>query len=235
MRILNDKDNNLIWQGFNFDGDTMEQGGSDRERLMRLNKSINHWRNDDIRAFIEKNYSIGDFFNAVVLLEDKRHMLQFFAFEGEACVATMLISTKQYLYEKIALEHYVLDNIKRSEAEIFLSQEYARKLLFNNTDNNNIELSYFVVDPEKQGQGIGKRAARSVLSHLDFFSDIESGPNAVTGYIHKDNIASRKVFVKNNFKPLKPCKEFDTCGHVLYFFSPKDKTHDVAAESELID
>jgi ribosomal protein S18 acetylase RimI-like enzyme len=71
-----------------------------------------------------------------------------------------------------------------------------------NLHKNDADICFIAVNPNLQGRGVGTRMVRSINENLEFFSGNEA-TNVCSCQIHKKNIASKKIFQRNNFKRLR--------------------------------
>ena len=229
MKTLIDKDNSLTWTAYNLSGDKLDDSKEDMQTLEKINSELDTWRSPEISTYIDSTRPIGRLFSSLLKNSHGKSCHQFCAYDKGKLVASVLISSKLYLYEKIPLKSYIQDEAFHPDLETFISKEFAREILENNTDENNACINYLVVNPQMSNRGIGTRVVRSITSNLPFFVP-DKNNNAITTYVSEHNEPSKKVFAKNGFKIVKPCKNFITevkkgHRHDIYFFVPREKRH----------
>ena len=80
-------------------------------------------------------------------------------------------------------------------------------------------IEYLVVNPECHGRGIGTRMITSIKENPDYFVGKEHRGSYVA-FVHGDNIASQKAFLKNKFQVVKRVDTFFT-HHDRYVYHTK--------------
>lgn len=85
--------------------------------------------------------------------------------------------------------------------------------------NTSSTMEYIIVNPRYRGKGVGTKMVESVNNNLDFFNNwFES--DGVFVSVQSENIASSRVFLKNNYKKVSyNCSGTGRFYNVYYFSS----------------
>jgi GNAT superfamily N-acetyltransferase len=201
MKILEDKKTGLLWCMPEIDCGVIGKAdytNEDKNHTKDIFKEMNGWKSDNISTFITGDKEkLGTMFSAY----NKELFDEYFAYESGGLVAVVMLKKPnvleydEYRQFKTYLS-YKLEDAKKGKCSIkkFLDIDE-----FN--DNYHTHINYLVVSPKVQGRGIGTRVVKSIMNNPNFFR--EENENIVySANIHYSNIASRKVFSKNNFSPV---------------------------------
>ena len=165
-------------------------GVCDRERTL-----INFWASPDIKQFLSTNYPIGELFYGYL--------------GGNASICYCYIDSK--CSDKLVMEGSISQNQKQS----ILAGAVLLYNPFSSGDPMSIEA--MVVNPKLVRKGIATKMVSSIKENPEFFGN-ELHTGKITTAVHKDNIASQRVFLKNKFKVMKRAEHmavFDRC--LIYY------------------
>ena len=205
MKSLIDKKHGILWYLADESKETKE-----------INSELNHWQSAGIDRFIinTNEMKLGAFSRAV---QDFQLNKCFFGYIDGELAALVVIHPGDDLKEKYFLMSHIMNTEWGSLKGVqnCLSYEKAKKIMMYNNKNNNDTIQYLVVSPERQGRGYGTRIVCSIKDNIDFFAE-GSSHNSLSTQIHPQNIASQKVFERNNFKTLVLNEKANVCLNGYY-------------------
>ena len=170
-------------------------GVCDRERTL-----INFWSSPDIKEFLSKKYPIGELFYGYL--------------GGNASICYCYIDKKNSGNSTV---EYILDDdgVYRELVGAFL--------LYNPfTKGDALSIEGMVANPMMVKKGYASRMVASIRDNPEFFGN-ELHTGKIIAAVHKDNIASQKVFLKNRFRVMKRSEHmavFDRC--LIYYEYDRD-------------
>ena len=192
--------------------------GYDKLLMEDFINEINEWRSNNIAKYLTYD-NLGNYLYNYQLDEN-----MYFAFDGGELAGVSVIEGDQELtYANLFREHITnvdigfMDRMNR-----FMSYDLALKALKRSNEHNNSFMNYIVVNPNRQGRGIGTRMLRSITDNMEFFTGNEQD-NVLSANVFYSNKASRKMFEKNDFYLLNTDsmigggQVFNANGFVNYF------------------
>ena len=85
-------------------------------------------------------------------------------------------------------------------------------------------IEFLAVNPSFQHQGIGTRMVKSITNYPQFFVGNDF-MDVYSTVVDEENIPSQKMFLKNNFKPMKKPNPYYYSGFVKFYCQPKKSRH----------
>lgn len=173
----------------------------DQRTLNDFARELNEYKSDNIDTYVTGGeVALGNF----MLWAISGNELPYYAFDDGKLVATAIIDGQTEIYSKGCLADYIkycsIHPEKYSNGmKGFVPLDRAKKLYEQSKKNNNIGLGFLVVIPTVQGRGIGTRAVSSIMHNPKFFAK-GFQPITIDTMVHKNNVASQKVFQHNGFK-----------------------------------
>lgn len=217
MKVLQDKERELIWYTFNHKDDY--KFASHLRRLDSYLKEVDKWGEyDSVKAFMGSGKPLGHHLYNYSDNTLDTHM--YFGTNLQGQLMTVLVASRNdFLKNSNALLEYLKEGFDdRCETEEYITKKQITTL-FKNDDYNNLFLSYNVVNPKHHNEGIGTRVLQSVKNNLEFFAG--ENCNNLQMIVDKSNLASHRVVYKNGFRRLNPAKNKDT-DFSIYYFSPRE-------------
>ncbi len=221
MRVLEDKDNELLWKGFHLavDSDEVLLDG-DLKEFDSCIDTLNTWHSHNIGEYIIRGENLGDYLKEFNKSLPYGNQYLYCAMQGSDMVATAYITAREYLVPKYALERYI-QNIEVGEGVEYVTISDAEEILARDNGENAVDINYLIVNPQFQNQGVGTRVIRSITENLEYFTTAKD-ISTVMAFVHGRNIASQKAMLKNKFKKLVPSRYFNTEGYDTFFFTPRE-------------
>ena len=197
MKKLVDNQNSLVWHTPEII--SVERWGSaisylEKRQISQLFDQMNGWQSDNIRQFIigDSDLKLGELCQWFV--DHPENYRMFFGFDsGKLAVftvienATIVDTFGLFDYASYCQMHDV------SQVEGYMPINRINDIFTAAQSKTGAYIQYLIVAPEMQGRGIGTSAVKSIIGNIN---------DAVSLYstdIHKENIASQKVFSKNGF------------------------------------
>lgn len=212
MRVLQDKERDLIWYNFNPEQDL--KFAYIMRKLDNFLNTVDKWgEHPSVQKFLGSGKPLGHFMKG--LCESIPDYELHFGTNSEGRLVTALVtSINDVLKLSFDLEKHLFNgNDEKSNNEEFITKEHIRKIL-SHKDENNLYLAYNVVDPDCHGQGIGTRVLQSVKNNLEYFAGCKTSNLQMN--IDNENTASIKVVIKNGFQRLKPSTHPITNSSMFY-------------------
>jgi len=198
-RTFYDQETDIEWETF--------ENHEDEEYLDIINQ-LDTWTSDkDIQNFIYPT-ALG---STLHYFCKKDPMKLFFAKSQGKLVAVIALSVRNHIFDEDKLRNYILnknttnyDEQFKIENEEFLEFEDTFSIL-KNSGKSSLFIDYIVTNPNNRKRGLGTKIIFSIKNNFRFFSsrDIQ----LIQADIDNENIASRKAFLKNNFKKMQPCRK----------------------------
>lgn len=165
---------------------------------------VNSWHNEGIKNFITAGVEkVGD----VLHKSAKINGNQFYGYVDGSLVASAVVNSYElFLGNKdlMLLDHIENCSEKKdfSDGHPLLSCGTAYKILNSGIYTpDHDEVSFIVIDPLKQGKGIGTRVLSSIKNNLGFFAP-NSSHYSLSARAHYKNDKSIGILEKNNFHRL---------------------------------
>lgn len=153
---------------------------------------INFWASPDIKEFLTDRYPIGELFYAYM--------------GNNSNICYCYISKKDSENFGITIPEY---KDKELAGAALIYQPFS--------EGEHLSIEAMVVNPRLVGKGIATSMVSSIKDNPKFFGN-ELHTGKVMAAVHKHNIVSQKVFLKNRFDVMKkgtPFGEFEKC--LVYF------------------
>lgn len=210
----------LFFRGINFKNPT------DTEQYLGKHfiNEINSWRSNKIDQFVidTKFYGpVGDFLKDSSTLDDKD---LYVIFDRQEIVATSLLVPNSTLLGSKDLSVYITRSMLGYDyPQGYLSVKDGLTIK-NNTQPNNFEIAYLIVNPKRFNQGYGKQTVYDICENIDIISNGEPQTCALT-QINKLNKPSIHVFEDNGFATVPSDGEFN-----YYYKLLSEETPDLEME-----
>ena len=198
MNIFEDKINGIMWYNAKkcLDGEYMAE---DLAICNEVVKEINTWMSPNIERFITDE-NLGSF-----MLEESwgSGYEDFFFGLVDGKLATSIVLAKEHGLPTRDLINHMFSAAKRDirdlEVEKMLSFDDTRQIIDDyNAGKKSVYLNFLVVNPYMQNRGIGTNSLRSLDSNIHYFVD-NGDYSCMYATINENNVASRRVFNKNNY------------------------------------
>ncbi len=153
---------------------------------------INFWASPDIKEFLTDRYPLGELFNT------------YMGSNSSICYC--------YISQEDSVDFgLVLPNQKQKELA------GAALIYYPFSEGEPLSIEAMVVNPKMVGKGIATNMVSSIKLHPEFFGNaLHTGK--VEAAVHKHNIASQKVFLKNKFKVMQKASPFGMFDKCLVYF-----------------
>ena len=210
MRTL--QDNGITWYSsdriFDSDGKAVVNF-KDAKCVDEWVKEADCWLSNNIREYIYP-YNPANYIRTMAVSDDELY----FGYEDGRLASIVSVESKRPIYQFVEFTEYIAE-CKSEHIDgkpNYLNLYQAMRVLINAKSDNNSSINFLMVNPHMQNRGIGTRAVKTILDNMDYFTTNDEN-NAMQSLIHYKNVASQKVFRKNDFYP-------------VYMVSQEDKARD---------
>ena len=213
MRAL--QDNGITWYSsdrvFEADGKTIVNF-DDTRCIDEWVKEADCWLSSNIREYIYP-YNPASYIRTMSDNDDELY----FGYEDGKLASIVSVTSNRYICQFVEFTEYIAEckDLGIDSKPDYLNLYQAMRALINAKPDNNSSINFLMVNPHMQNRGIGTRAVKTILHNMDYFTTNEDN-NTMQSLIHYKNIASQKVFRKNDFYPIYMASQEDKSKNSRY-------------------
>ena len=159
---------------------------------------------DDFENYVDKDRSLS------WVMYDREESYMFSTLNKKVATWSSQDAIKQFITKDCDLDKYLLYITNGDESDnlfyCFYEDELCGVALVTSPDKNcdDTVIQYLVVDPAKQGRGLGTAMLSSIFSNGKFFTG-NKHKGSFLGSVHEKNVKSLKACLKSGFV-VRPCK-----------------------------
>lgn len=200
MQSFLDRERDLSWI-------TFKSYEYQTQSYLSLIDKLNSWKSESLNRFILdcETENLGDLLSGYLSKCEESKI--FFAFDKQSLIdknplGIVILEPQTDLYAESEFKKYIRECIKDKSMKKAgkLSLIKTIRALIKQTDSNNMNIDYLIINPNNENKGVATRMISSITKNAENFNNGEV--NVLSASVHKNNIASQQVFIKNNFAPL---------------------------------
>jgi len=171
MIEFKDKKNGLVWVIYNLEQDYNNK--RIKNKLERLNSSLNRWQGEDIDTYVTGGERLGDYFYTLLHYKP-RSLIEAFAYNKNKALAGCCILANN------ALDIHNLDGVNTEDLK------------------PNLRIEFIVTNPKLRNRGLATRMTCSIRDNQEVFTNGRDSLG-VSSAIDVTNEPSEKLFKKCGF------------------------------------